>query len=300
MSEIDIWQIVSIQLTKDSRQKLMFKFISTFRLQFLIIATFIGLFILMSQTHTNEGTSRFQSVVQTLTYPLQASVNSVASTFKNLWNSYISLIDVNEENKLLRQQLLDIEEKMNQHIENSVQFLRLRNQLLFASKKITDKIFAEIIGESADNNHDISLINRGSNQLVQRNYIVLRKEGLVGRIQSVSPFQSSVQLITDHRSRVSSLIQRNRIRGLIYGTHKGLEMRQINQHANIKIGDRVISSGLGGLYPKGLLIGWVKEIRRQEHELFKTAILDSAVDFNQIEEVFVIVPTKTDSHLFIE
>jgi len=278
----------------------MFKFISTFRLQLLIIATFIGLFILMSQTHTNEGTSRFQSVVQTLTYPLQASVNSVASTFKNLWNSYISLIDVNEENKLLRQQLLDIEEKMNQHIENSVQFLRLRNQLLFASKKITDKIFAEIIGESADNNHDISLINRGSNQLVQRNYIVLRKEGLVGRIQSVSPFQSSVQLITDHRSRVSSLIQRNRIRGLIYGTHKGLEMRQINQHANIKIGDRVISSGLGGLYPKGLLIGWVKEIRRQEHELFKTAILDSAVDFNQIEEVFVIVPTKTDSHLFIE
>jgi len=278
----------------------MFKFISTFRLQFLIIATFIGLFMLMSETHTNEGTSRFQSVVQTLTYPLQASVNSVASTFKNLWNSYISLIDVNEENKLLRQQLLDIEEKMNQHIENSVQFLRLRDQLLFASKKLTEKIFAEIIGESADNNHDISLINRGSNQLVQRNYIVLRKEGLVGRIQSVSPFQSSVQLITDHRSRVSSLIQRNRIRGLIYGTHKGLEMRQINKHANIKIGDRVISSGLGGLYPKGLLIGWVKEIRRQKHELFKTAILDSAVDFNQIEEVFVIVPSKTDSHLFIE
>ena len=278
----------------------MFKFISTFRLQFLIIATFIGLFMLMSETHTNEGTSRFQSVVQTLTYPLQASVNSVASTFKNLWNSYISLIDVNEENKLLRQQLLDIEEKMNQHIENSVQFLRLRDQLLFASKKLTEKIFAEIIGESADNNHDLSLINRGSNQLVQRNFIVLRKEGLVGRIQSVSPFQSSVQLITDHRSRVSSLIQRNRIRGLIYGTHKGLEMRQINKHANIKIGDRVISSGLGGLYPKGLLIGWVKEIRRQKHELFKTAILDSAVDFNQIEEVFVIVPSITDSHLFIE
>ena len=278
----------------------MFKFINTYRLQFLIIATLIGLFLLMSQTHTNEGTSRFQSVAQTLTYPLQSSVHSIGSTFKNLWHSYISLIDVNEENKFLRQQLLDMEERMNQHIENSVQFLRLRNQLLFARKKIKEKIFAEIIGESADNNHDISLINRGSNQLVQRNYVVLRKEGLVGRIQSVSPFQSSVQLITDHRSRVPALIQRNRIRGLIYGTHEGLEMRQINQHANIKIGDRVISSGLGGLYPKGLLIGWVKEIQHQKHELFKTAIVDSAVDFNQIEEVFVIVPSKTDSHLFID
>ena len=113
----------------------MFKFINTYRLQFLIIVTFIGLFLLMSQTHTNEGTSRFQSVVQTVTYPLQSSVHSIASTFKNLWYSYISLIDVNEENKSLRQQLLDMEERMNQHIENSVQFLRLRNQLLFARKK---------------------------------------------------------------------------------------------------------------------------------------------------------------------
>ncbi|MBL4824279.1 MAG: rod shape-determining protein MreC [SAR324 cluster bacterium] len=278
----------------------MFKFISTYRLQFLILATFIGLFMLMSQTYSEEGSSRFQTVVQTVTYPMQVSVNSVASTFKNIWSSYISLIDVNEENNRLRQQLQDMEEKMNQHIENSVQFLRLRDQLLFASKKTKEKIFAEIIGESADNTHDISLINRGSNQLVQRNFIVIRKEGLVGRIQSVSPFQSSVQLITDHRNRVPALIQRNRIRGLIYGTREGLEMRQINQHAIIKIGDRVISSGLGGLYPKGLLIGWVNEIRHQKHELFKTAILDSAVDFNQIEEVFVIVPTKSDSHLFID
>jgi rod shape-determining protein MreC len=278
----------------------MFKFISTYRLQFLILATFIGLFMLMSQTYSEEGSSRFQTVVQTVTYTMQVSVNSVASTFKNIWSSYISLIDVNEENELLRQQLQDMEEKMNQHIENSVQFLRLRDQLLFASKKTKEKIFAEIIGESADNTHDISLINRGSNQLVQRNFIVIRKEGLVGRIQSVSPFQSSVQLITDHRNRVPALIQRNRIRGLIYGTREGLEMRQINQHAIIKIGDRVISSGLGGLYPKGLLIGWVNEIRHQKHELFKTAILDSAVDFNQIEEVFVIVPTKSDSHLFID
>ena len=76
---------------------------------------------------------------------------------------------------------------MNQHIENSVQFLRLRNQLLFARKKIKEKIFAEIIGESSDNTHNIRFINRGSSQKVKRNYIVIRKEGLVGRIHSVSP-----------------------------------------------------------------------------------------------------------------
>jgi len=238
--------------------------------------------------------------VQTITYPVQISVQAVVSTIKNTWNSYINLIEVNEENKLLKQQLLNMEEKLNQHIENSVQFFRLRSQLLFAQKKARNEIFSEIIGESADNTHQIRLINRGSNQLLQRNYIVIRKEGLVGRIQSVSPYQSSVQLIIDPRSRVPALIQRNRVRGLIYGTHDGMEMRQINQHAKIKIGDRVISSGLGNLYPKGILIGWVSGINHESHELFKTARLDSAVDFNQIEEVFAILPSKSDSNLSVE
>ena len=278
----------------------MFKFISTYRLYFFIIATVIVLFFLVYQTYKEPGTSRFQIAVQTITYPVQTSVQSVVSTIKNTWNSYLNLIDVNEENKLLKQQLLNMEEKLNQHIENSVQFFRLRSQLLFAQKKARKEIFSEIIGESADNNHQIRLINRGSNQLLQRNYIVLRKEGLVGRIQSVSPYQSSVQLIIDHRSRVPALIQRNRVRGLIYGTHDGIEMRQINQHAKIKIGDRVISSGLGNLYPKGILVGWVSGIHHQSHELFKTARLDSAVDFNQIEEVFAILPPKSDSNLSVE
>ena len=278
----------------------MFKFIGTYRLYISIVATFIVLFFLMYQTYNEQGTSRFQMAVQTITYPVQASVQSVVSTIKNTWNSYINLIEVNEENIMLKQQLLNMEEKLNQHIENSVQFFRLRSQLLFAQKKARKEIFSEIIGESADNNHQIRLINRGSNQLLQRNYIVIRKEGLVGRIQSVSPYQSSVQLIIDHRSRVPALIQRNRVRGLIYGTHDGMEMRQINQHAKIKIGDRVISSGLGNLYPKGILIGWVSGIHHQSHELFKTARLDSAVDFNQIEEVFAILPSKSDSNLSVE
>ncbi|MDP6431657.1 MAG: rod shape-determining protein MreC [SAR324 cluster bacterium] len=278
----------------------MFKFISTYRLQISILVAILGLFVLLFQSHNEQGSSRIQIAIQTVTYPFQASVQSAVSNIKNLWNSYIFLIDVKEENNRLKQQILDMEEKLSEHIENSVQFRRLRDQMLFARKNPLEKIYAEIIGESSDNAHNIRFINRGSNQKVQRNYIVIRKEGLVGRIHSVSPFQSSVQLMIDHRNRVPALIQRNRVRGLIYGTQAGIEMRQINQHAKIKIGDRVISSGLGGLYHKGILIGWVSEIRHQQHELFKTAILESAVDFNSIEEVFVIIPSKSDSEAAVE
>ena len=151
----------------------MFKFFIRFRLQVSIVVVLIGLFLLMFQTNSNKGHSHLQSAIQTFTYPIQASVHSLASSLRGFWYSYISLVDVKEENKRLRKKILDMEESINQHIENSVQFLRLRDQLLFASKKTKDKIFAEIIGESLDNTHNIRLINRGSNQLVLRNYVVL-------------------------------------------------------------------------------------------------------------------------------
>lgn len=83
--------------------------------------------------------------VQTITYPVHTSVQAVVSTIKNTWNSYINLIEVNEENKLLKQQLLNMEEKLNQHIENSVQFFRLRSQLLFAQKKPAMKYFQKLL-----------------------------------------------------------------------------------------------------------------------------------------------------------
>jgi len=124
----------------------MFKFISTYRLQISVLAAILGLFVLLFQSYKEQGSSRIQIAIQTVTYPFQASVQSAVSNFKNLWNSYILLIDVNEENNRLKQQLLDLEEKLSEHIENSVQFRRLRDQMLFARKNPLEKIYAEIIG----------------------------------------------------------------------------------------------------------------------------------------------------------
>ena len=76
---------------------------------------------------------------------------------------------------------------------------------------------------------------------------------------------------------------------MIYGTQTGLEMRQINRRAKVKKGDRVITSGLGGLYPKGILIGTIVEVRVQPHELFQTASIETAVDLSRMEEVFIII-----------
>ena len=267
----------------------MYQFLFRFRYPFTLLFIVLILLLVLFQSGKDEGSNRWQKVIQTVSYPIQSGVHNLVNTLNDWWEGYVMLVGIRNENQQLRQEIAELKDRLNRSLEDSVQYNRLRGQLLFAKRQPDRKVFAEIIGESIDNIHQMRLINRGSKHGLKRNFSAILREGLVGRVQSVTPFQSNLQLITDFRSRVPVLIQRNRIRGLIYGTQTGLEMRQINRRAKVKIGDRVITSGLGGLYPKGILIGTIVEVRIQPHELFQTASIETAVDLSRMEEVFIII-----------
>ena len=267
----------------------MYQFLFRFRYPFTLLFIVLILLLVLFQSRKDEGSNRWQKVIQTVSYPIQSGVHNLVNTFNDWWEGYVMLIGIRNENQQLLQEIAELKDRLNRSLEDSVQYNRLRGQLLFAQRQPDRKVFAEIIGESIDNIHQMRLINRGSKHGLKRNFSAILREGLVGRVQSVTPFQSNLQLITDFRSRVPALIQRNRIRGLIYGTQTGLEMRQINRGSKVKKGDRVITSGLGGLYPKGILIGTIVEVRVQPHELFQTASIETAVDLSRMEEVFIII-----------
>ena len=267
----------------------MYQFLFRFRYPFTLLFIVLILLLVLFQSRKDEGSNRWQKVIQTVSYPIQSGVHNLVNTFNDWWEGYVMLIGIRNENQQLLQEIAELKDRLNRSLEDSVQYNRLRGQLLFAQRQPDRKVFAEIIGESLDNIHQMRLINRGSKHGLKRNFSAILREGLVGRVQSVTPFQSNLQLITDFRSRVPALIQRNRIRGLIYGTQTGLEMRQINRRAKVKKGDRVITSGLGGLYPKGILIGTIVEVMVQPHELFQTASIETAVDLSRMEEVFIII-----------
>ncbi|MGK5091819.1 rod shape-determining protein MreC [Deltaproteobacteria bacterium TL4] len=270
----------------------MLDFIKKYRLFLSIFFTIIVTLIFLFQTGRQEDGTKLQVFTQTITYPIQALVHQVLSSTTNVANSYFYLVQLHEENENLKKQLASLQEEVDQYIEESIQYHRLQIQLEFAVQNPDKKIFAEVIGESIDNFHKTLFINRGSHHGIQRNFAVILKEGVVGRIQSVTPFQSTVQLILDHRSRFPAIIQRTRKKGIIYGTQNGIELRQLHLRSDIKVGDRVVTNGLSGLFPKGLLIGIVSEIHHEEYELFQTAYLTPIVDFNKIEGVFVILKTS--------
>jgi rod shape-determining protein MreC len=125
---------------------------------------------------------------------------------------------------------------------------------------------------------------------------VVTSEGLVGNVLSVSRISSQVLLLTDARRAVSAMVQRSREPGEVGvvesapGQPGYLKMVNLPREANIQPGDTVISSGLGGIFPKGLVIGYVLETGNDEYGILQYALLRPAANLNRLEEVFVVVP----------
>ena len=276
------------------------------------------LLVLLSLRWSQPSTARWvDESLQSLAYPFQAVFHSTRTTLVGIVEDYLYLVDLKQENDRLRLQAQALQEELNHYVNSSIQFNLLREQLGFLEENPERKVFAEVIGESVDNFHHVLLINKGRLAGIRRNFPVVLREGVVGRVQSVSSLQAVVELIVDRRHRFPVLIQRSRERmelqgeggnlrlqaqdrGIASGTGDGLRMHRIRMLADVEKGDRVITSGLAGIFPKGLLVGTVTNVGRERHELFQSAEIQPVVDFNKIEGVFVILrnPDNPDFPLF--
>lgn len=285
-----------------------------------VIVALCVLVLLLSLRRSHPGTSRWMDEsLQSIAYPFQAVFHSSKTTVVEVVRDYLYLVNLHQENTRLKLQVDALREELNHYVNSSIQFNLLRGQLGFLEENPERKVFAEVIGESADNFHHVLVINKGSNAGIRRNFPVVLREGVVGRVQSVSALQSVVQLIVDRRHRFPVLIQRSRERmvlqgdggslrlvpqdrGVVFGSGDGLRMNRIRMLADVEKGDRVISSGLAGIFPKGLLVGTVTSVGRERHELFQSAEIQPVVDFNKIEGVFVILrdADSPDFPLFTE
>lgn len=249
--------------------------------------------------------------LQAAAYPFQAGYHRATTAVEQWVERYVWLVNLKQENERLRMQIQALREELNHHINGSIQFNLLREQLQFLEEDPENKVFAEVIGESVDNFHHTLVINKGYTSGIRRNFPVVLREGVVGRIREVTATQSLVELIVDRRHRFPALVQRTRERmvvegdedtlrlvprdrGVVYGLGRGLQMDRIRMLADVNEGDRVVTSGLAGIFPKGLHVGTVTNVSREQHELFQTAELRPAVNFNEIEWVFVILKDRQD------
>lgn len=202
---------------------------------------------------------------------------------------FLKFQDLTQQNKILKSKLDKLTAQLVSLEDLQLENQRLRNLLSLPERKLFKMQAALIISKDSSNWTKTVMVNKGTRSAVKVGMPVVLGENLVGRVIETYPFASKVALIFDFNSKIPAQILRTREEGVVFGTFAaGRNLSKIKYLHQVQIGDKVISSGLGNICPKGLLIGEVIKVEAGENNLYKVAQIEPAVDFASLEEVMII------------
>ena len=222
--------------------------------------------------------------------PFQKIFTHLTNAAQDVWRHYFDLVRAAQENDRLRRALALSVEESRRCREVELANHRLRKLLNFKDSEVFDVLAAEVIGRDPSIWFKTIVIDKGKADGVARGLPVVSAQGVVGQVISAGNRYAKVLLLTDPASAADALIQRSRSRGVVKGNAApDCLFDYAVRNDDIQIGDWVISSGLDGVYPKGLVIGRVARLMRTNDELFQEVIVSPSVDFEKIEEVLIIL-----------
>ncbi len=234
------------------------------------------------------------SPVITIFAPAQKLMSNINKNIGAVFETIPQFFNLKQENEKMRQTVAELEHYRQKYIEYKEENTHLRAMLGFKQRNAQYELeAAEVIGRDSGNWFNIILIDKGLKDGLKKDMAVVTEEGLVGCIITAGENYSKVLLLIDERSSVSAMIQRTRDNGILKGTIAPAPMGCVKMvflphDASLVKGDVVISSGLGGIIPKGIEIGEIIEVKKEPYELMQYAIVKPAVDFHKLERVFVI------------
>ena len=203
--------------------------------------------------------------------------------------SVISYRILARQNKVLRDEFDQLQSKIIESDEILQENKRLRELLDFKEESVFSLVSVRVIAKDNYFGNQIIVVNRGRNSDIKKDQAVITNLGLVGKIVQVKSNVSKAMLINNPNLSVAVVIQGSRQQGLLQGSFHGkCKIRYLDSDAKIQKGDVVVTSGLGGMFPKGITAGRIISVNREIGEDLQYAILKPEVDLSRIEEVFVI------------
>ncbi len=255
----------------------------------LIVLLVLSLIMLSIQIKGKEKATLLSNVVDTAVYPLQYAIEKSGRFIKGSWNHYIYLINAHEENQKLKKKVREYESKISKLEEYGIENKRLKKMLDFKQSVSGTMVPARVVGKDFSSWFKTISIDRGRKHGITNGLAVVTPSGIVGHIVSASSYTSRVLLITDPNSGVAVINQRNRTQGVVSGGSGSIcRLKFISRNTQVQMKDLFISSGLGGIFPKGLTVGKVIRISENKKELFQSIDILPAVVFSKLEEVFII------------
>ena len=232
----------------------------------------------------------WQGVLLEVAIPLQKVVAAPANAALQSWRHYVDLVGVREANEELALRIAELEEANLQFREALVASGHLDRIAEMRDDFEVPMLPSEVVGLDVSPFFRSVLVDRGRRHGIRPGSPVITDEGVVGLVTGTSPNAAKAMLVLDRQSRVDAVIQRSRARGMVSGNGAGeLGFEFVVLGADVRAGDVVITSGLGGVYPKGLKLGEVIDVTDPFGSLTQAARLKPSVDFGRLEQVFVML-----------
>jgi rod shape-determining protein MreC len=271
---------------------------------FLLFGLVLGhLLIISGQVDGGQGVSLLERLILGALSPAQRLVGGGVRGLSDGWHAYLDLRGVREENRRL-QRRVDVLEQLTQEKQDRVSEAdRLRGLLAMKSELKLESVAAEVIARQGVPWFRTVMVNRGSQAGVRLNAAVVTPLGIVGRVVAVGRQASRIQLLLDRDCSAGVLVGNARVSGVVQGQvgfadqgTSDLLVKYVTALAQVATGDAVVTSGLDGIYPKGLLVGHVRAVLPASG-LFKDVLITPAVSFDRMEEVLILKGGEQDRTL---
>jgi rod shape-determining protein MreC len=233
-----------------------------------------------------------------ITTPFAIAGDWAARPFEGVSRWFAGLSTSRDEVTILRTQNDQMRSQLATLTEALAENERLRELVKLPATVRGTSVGARVIGRPTDSWEGSILVDRGSSDGVATGTPVMAAQGLIGRVVVVASHSAKVRLITDQTSGVAVLVQATRAAGVVHGSVEGrLSLDYVDPKTVVKRGDVLVTSGLGGVYPKGLVVGDVSQVETDTAGLFPHVVVTSRVPVDHIEEVVVLVGAQTQQTL---
>jgi rod shape-determining protein MreC len=257
---------------------------------YLFLGVVLGHIVLISaQVSSRAGVPMLESVTFGVFSEVQRAVSSGVSGVSRMWNGYAGLRRVQAENEDLKRELAAAQIAMQAQRALADRARGLERLLELRDRVTLQTTASAVIGGAATPDFRTMTIDKGTREGLRADMAVIAPAGVVGRVVVSSGRSSKVQLLIDRNAAAGALIERSRAQGVVVGAGDDrLRLEYVSESADVVVGDVVVSAGIDGIYPKGLIIGVVEAVEKTG-PAFKKITVRPAVDFTALEEVLVVM-----------
>lgn len=259
-----------------------------------LIVSFLAIYGISQKQFNFEEPSLFHRVVSEVLSPVQEGIASSKKNLSSLWDNYLSIVDTSKENTVLKKQISRLESDLTSMEEMRKENLRLKRLLSYSDEISHERIMAQVVGWDSTNEFKVIRLNKGTRHGIKTMAPVITDHGLVGYVYRATENYSDVLTILDQNNRVDIVIERTRTHGIVEGVFNFMcSLKYIMRNEPVEVGDKLITAGVGGIYPKGVKVGMITNISKENFGMTLSIDVIPSVDFDKLEEVLVLLPIET-------